>query len=141
MQIDKVNVVTSAYARTGLENYIKSSDILYLDPNKERTANWFQARRLQLPVGETEGGSVNKVALLDEKVKEVYSPQDDRKFKTSMELAFEQAKQSGCNWLKRSGGSRSLKNPMITPPLAYASGRAMIVLNKSPSTSRLKLPF
>ncbi len=92
-QIDKVNVVTSAYARTELDNYIKSSDILYLATNKERTANWFQARRLQLPVGETEGGSINKVALLDEKVKGVYSPQDDRKFKTSMELAFEQAKQ------------------------------------------------
>lgn len=82
--------VTSAYAKQAAQNLIDSSDILYVEPNKNRTDSWLEALRLQLPAGLTKYGSIGRVT---------YSERDvngnltfgDNDGKTEMQRAFERA--------------------------------------------------
>ena len=61
--------ISSAYVRSNLQDLLDTSDVLYVDPNKKRTNNWLSALGLQLPVGLTKYGSIDKVTYYDETVK------------------------------------------------------------------------
>lgn len=53
------SLVTSAYGRSGksIQNLIRNSEILYLDPNKKRTDTWLMQLRVQFPSGQPSYGS------------------------------------------------------------------------------------
>lgn len=70
--------VASAYARERPEDVpsreatqqlLDKSSYLYIDPNKERTQNWLQLTRLQLPFMPDQYGFINKVTLSPKDVK------------------------------------------------------------------------
>ena len=93
-QINKFLKVASAYgkdSRGGIQSLIDNSDILYVDPNKERTDSWLEARRLQLPVGLTNYGSIGRVTLFERDVKGNFVVSQGTPTKSAMELAFEKA--------------------------------------------------
>ncbi len=93
-QINKFLKVASAYgkgSRGGIQSLIDNSDILYVDPNKERTDSWLEARRLQLPVGLTNYGSIGRVTLFERDVKGNFVVSQGAPTKSAMELAFEKA--------------------------------------------------
>jgi len=52
----------------GIQSTINTSGILYIDPNKLRTDTWLSHNQLQLPLGITEYGSIDKVAYLERDV-------------------------------------------------------------------------
>ena len=64
-------VVTSAYGRrkSNVQGLLNRSEILYLDEN--RTDNWLQALRLQLPSAVTAYGSIGSILDSTEKVKKI----------------------------------------------------------------------
>lgn len=62
-------IVTSAYSKNALQNYINENSILYIEPNKKRTNSWLSLNRLQLPVGENQYGSIRKIAYEGNRVK------------------------------------------------------------------------
>lgn len=64
-----LSVITSAYAKNSLQNYINENSILYINPNKKRTNNWLTLNGLQLPVGENQYGSIRRITYADGKVK------------------------------------------------------------------------
>ena len=65
-----MNVVVSAYGKdSGPAAFVENSDLLYLDPNKNRTGKWMQGLGLQLPSDTTILGSVGTVTYQDGKVK------------------------------------------------------------------------
>ena len=64
-----LSVITSAYAKNSLQNYINENSILYIDPNKKRTNNWLSLNSLQLPLGENQYGSIRSITYTDGKVK------------------------------------------------------------------------
>lgn len=61
--------ISSAYENSKVQGLIDSSDILYVDANKNRTDTWLRALGLQLPSGLTEYGSINNVTYYDDVVK------------------------------------------------------------------------
>ncbi len=67
-EVETINKVTSSYVKDNLQWLINTSNILYTDPNKERTNSWFQTLRLQLPAGVTNGGSTSNIAYALEDV-------------------------------------------------------------------------
>lgn len=90
--------IASAYGKeSGLQSLIDSSRILYLDPNKKRTDNWLQARRLQLPVGVTSYGSIGRVTLFERNVKGQIEISGQQPAKNPMELAFEKAQKEAAD--------------------------------------------
>lgn len=86
--------VASAYSKDSLQNFIRQSDILYIDPNKKRTDTWFQALRLQLPAGVTKYGSIGMVTYVEKDVNGKISFSDKKSEKTAMQIAFEKAQQN-----------------------------------------------
>ena len=50
------------------QNIIDSSEILYVDPNKERTTNWLTLNRLQLPLNITNYGPLKSITYSHEDV-------------------------------------------------------------------------
>lgn len=86
--------VASAYSKDSLQNFIRQSDILYIDPNKKRTDTWFQALRLQLPAGVTKYGSIDMVTYVEKDVNGKISFSDKKSEKTAMQIAFEKAQQN-----------------------------------------------
>lgn len=65
-----MNVIASAYGKDASpENFIQSSGLVYLDPNKNRTKSWLQGLGLQLPSDTTAFGSVGSVSYQNGKVK------------------------------------------------------------------------
>ena len=56
-------VITSAYGRrkNNVQNLINSSEIYYVDENKERTENWLKALELQLPSALTKFGPIKSI--------------------------------------------------------------------------------
>lgn len=66
-----MNVIVSAYGKdSNPSGFIKSSGLVYLDPDKKRTDNWLRAVGLQLPsVARVNYGSVGRVSYQDGKVK------------------------------------------------------------------------
>ncbi len=64
-----LNVIASAYGKDHIKNFIESSDLLYLDPNKNRTDTWLQSVGLQLPSDTTTYGSIGTITYHDGEVK------------------------------------------------------------------------
>lgn len=77
--------ISSAYVRTDVQKLIDTSDILYVENNKNRTDKWLSAFGLRLPVGLTKYGSIGNVTYYESDVKE-------NKGKTVFEEALERAK-------------------------------------------------
>ena len=61
-------VIASAYGKKGAQNFINSSEILYVEPNKKRTSKWLLALRLQLPSAITTYGLINNIHNSIEKI-------------------------------------------------------------------------
>ena len=80
------SIITSAYAKDALQNYLYENTILYIDPNKKRTNKWLSLNRLQLPLGETKYGPVRMITYVGNKVKVQNSVN-----KSSMQTALENA--------------------------------------------------
>ncbi|MBQ9797855.1 MAG: hypothetical protein IJW50_09060 [Clostridia bacterium] len=51
--------IASAYPRKNLQNLIETSNIRYVDPNKNRVNDWLKVNRLQLPLPNSQSDSVN----------------------------------------------------------------------------------
>lgn len=62
-------VLTSAYGKNNVQNALNSDQILYIDPNKKRTAAWLGSTGLQLPVPPTMYGSRGTLTYFGEAVK------------------------------------------------------------------------
>lgn len=68
-RILNMNVVASAYGKDSNPNgFVKNSELLYLDPNKNRTQKWMQSVGLQLPSGTNTLGSIGTITYKDGKV-------------------------------------------------------------------------
>lgn len=62
VEINQLKIV-SAYRKKGAQNFINSSDILYIDSNKKRVAQWSQFTGLQLPVNsQSYNSSTNSIS-------------------------------------------------------------------------------
>lgn len=61
--------LTSAYGKNNVQNALNSDQILYIDPNKKRTAAWLGSTGLQLPVPPTMYGSRGTLTYFGESVK------------------------------------------------------------------------
>lgn len=57
-----LNIVASAYGKDQIKNFIRSSEVLYLDPNKKRTDTWLKSFGLQLPSGTATYGSIGNIS-------------------------------------------------------------------------------
>lgn len=60
--------VASAYGKDNAQRFINSSEILYVEPNKNRTHTWLRRTRLQLPVGLNQYGPIGRIARTGENV-------------------------------------------------------------------------
>lgn len=70
----RLNIIASAYGKDNTKSLIQSSDLLYLDPNKNRTDTWLQGLGLQLPSNATTYGSIGSITYQDGEVKIVGVP-------------------------------------------------------------------
>ena len=69
-QLLDMNIIASAYGKdTNPAGFILNSDLLYLDPDKNRTKGWLQGLGLQLPSDTTALGSIGTISYQDGKVK------------------------------------------------------------------------
>ena len=57
VELDNI-MVTSAYGKKNVQGLLNRDDILYIDPNKNRTDTWLAVNRLQLPLRITKYGSI-----------------------------------------------------------------------------------
>ena len=65
-QVLDLNIIASAYVKDDNPiGFIKRSELLYIDENKERTEKWFNAVGLQLPSVAKPFGSIGKVTYND----------------------------------------------------------------------------
>lgn len=65
-QIMDLNVIASVYGKnSNPKRFISESDVLYLDPNKNRTDTWLQGLGLQLPSDKATYGSIGNVSYTD----------------------------------------------------------------------------
>ena len=83
--------VASAYGKSGVQNLLDTSDILYVDPDKKRTDSWSEILRLQLPAEITRYGSIGRVTYVDRNVNGEYVFGEENG-KTAIQEAFEQAR-------------------------------------------------
>lgn len=60
--------VASAYGKDNAQRFINSSEILYVEPNKNRTHTWLRRTGLQLPVGLNQYGPIGRIARTGENV-------------------------------------------------------------------------
>lgn len=60
--------VASAYGKDNAQRFINSSEILYVEPNKNRTHTWLRRTGLQLPVGLNQYGPTGRIARTGENV-------------------------------------------------------------------------
>lgn len=68
-RILNMNVVASAYGKdSNPKGFVKNSELLYLDANKNRTKRWLQSVGLQLPSDTTSLGSIGTITYKDGKV-------------------------------------------------------------------------
>lgn len=84
-------VIASAYPKSAVQNLINTSDILYVDPNKNRTDSWLSSRGLQLPEGVTNYGSIGSISYTDKNVKGQIVFGEEKNVKTAMQEALEKA--------------------------------------------------
>lgn len=62
-------VITSAYGKGNVQNALNNDQLLYVDPNKKRTAAWLGSNGLQLPVPPTMYGSMGRLTYFEDSVK------------------------------------------------------------------------
>ena len=62
-------VITSAYGKGNVQNALNNDQLLYVDPDKKRTAAWLGSTGLQLPVAPTMYGSMGRLTYLERSVK------------------------------------------------------------------------
>lgn len=62
-------VVASAYGKNAVQEMLSRDQILYVEPNKKRTASWLNNNRLQLPFYINHYGSQGRLAYFGEVVK------------------------------------------------------------------------
>lgn len=67
-EIANYAVIASAYGKKSAQNFINSSEILYIEPNKKRTDKWLLAFRLQLPSAITTYGPIDNIHDFSEKI-------------------------------------------------------------------------
>lgn len=48
----------------GLQSNLKKSDVMYLNPDKNRTNSWLQGLGLQLPSDTTRYGSIGSIYII-----------------------------------------------------------------------------
>ena len=89
-QVMDFAVIASTYGKDNAQHLIDTSDILYVDPDKNRTNSWLGLLRLQLPSRLTNYGSLQRVTLTDRDVNGNLTF-GERGGKTDMQLAFEKA--------------------------------------------------
>ena len=77
-------VVTSAYGKAGMQSFLNTSDILYINPDKEKTHSWLSALGVQFPSAITDYGYIGTVTYYDPEIK-------SKPEKTAMQAAFEKA--------------------------------------------------
>ena len=70
LEMDNI-VVTSAYGKKNVQGLLNRDEILYIDPNKNRTNTWLAVNRLQLPLRITKYGSIASLRYSDGNVKSV----------------------------------------------------------------------
>lgn len=64
-----INKVRTIHARRDFMTRITDENVLYLDTNKKRTRNWFQARGNVVPLGGTRYGFIRSIAQPEDSVK------------------------------------------------------------------------
>ena len=64
-----INKVRTIHARRDYMNKITNESVLYLDTNKKRTLEWFQARGNDVPLGGTKFGFIRSISQRDTDVK------------------------------------------------------------------------
>ena len=70
-----INVIASAYGKdSDPTNFVKRSDVLYLNPDIKKTKAWLQSVGLQLPSDATKLGPIGTITYQDGKVKIVGVP-------------------------------------------------------------------
>ena len=93
--------VASAYGKEGtssIQRLLDTSEILFIDPDKNRTDSWLQARRLQLPVGvASRYGSIGKVTYSHKNVNGEIVVESKVPTKSAIQIAFEQAEKNSTN--------------------------------------------
>ena len=77
VELDNI-VVTSAYGKKNIQGLLNRDEILYIDPNKNRTDTWFAVNRLQLPLRITRYGSIASLRYEDGNVKAERTENDVR---------------------------------------------------------------
>ncbi len=70
LEIDDI-MVTSAYGKKNIQGLLNRDEILYIDPNKNRTNTWLAVNRLQLPLRITKYGSIASLRYSGGNVKSV----------------------------------------------------------------------
>ena len=70
LKMDNI-VVTSAYGKKNVQGLLNRDEILYIDPNKNRTNTWLAVNGLQLPLRITKYGSIASLRYSDGNVKSV----------------------------------------------------------------------
>ena len=70
LEMDNI-VVTSAYGKKNVQGLLNRDEILYIDPNKNRTNTWLAVNGLQLPLRITKYGSIASLRYSDGNVKSV----------------------------------------------------------------------
>lgn len=68
LEMDNI-VLTSAYGKSNIQGALNTDQILYIDPNKKRTAAWLGSTGLQLPVPPTMYGSRGTLTYFGDSVK------------------------------------------------------------------------
>lgn len=91
-EVQDFAVIASAYGKNGAQRLIDESEILYVDPNKNRTNNWLGLLRLQLPSRLTSYGSIGSVTYVSRDVNGKISF-GEAEGKTAMQTAFERAQE------------------------------------------------
>lgn len=66
LELDELKLA-SAYGKSGAQNLINSSEILYIGEEKNRTDKWLRDNRLQLPFSPTTYGSIHSISQNDGK--------------------------------------------------------------------------
>ena len=100
-------IITSAYDHSKAQSLINSSDILYIEPNKNRTTAWTETLGLQLPSVISKRGSIDTVTYVEENVKGT-AAFDGKQGKTTMQLAMEKAKERANDKLNKATDNNSI---------------------------------
>ena len=89
LEMDNI-VLTSAYGKSNIQGALNTDQILYIDPNKKRTAAWLGSTGLQLPVPPTMYGSRGTLTYFGDSVKMM--SQNSRNAKLAQFMTQEEGK-------------------------------------------------